>query len=68
MDCRVILLLLFVAIICALMLTTLTDWAHARLKLHRSVALTLVVVVGAGLLAFGIWLRGPEIAEQFSKL
>lgn len=65
---RLVLLLLFAATLVALMLTTAADWAHVKLKLPRSIALTLVITTGAGLIALGIWLRGSEIAEQFAKL
>ena len=65
---RIILLLLFAATLCALMLATATDWTHAKFKVPRSLALALVAVAGGGLIALGIWLRGPEIAEQFARL
>ena len=65
---RLVLLLLFAATLVALMLATAADWAHAKLKLPRSMALTLVIATGAGLVTLGIWLRGAEIAEQFTKL
>lgn len=65
---RVILLLLFAAVLCALTLATASDWAHAKLKLPRIVALILLITAGAGAIALGIWLRGSEIAAQFSKL
>lgn len=65
---RVILLLLFAAALCALMLATAADWTHAKLKLPRSFALALVMAAGAGSVALGIWLRGAEIAGQFAGL
>jgi predicted PurR-regulated permease PerM len=65
---RVILLLLFAAILCALVLATAADWTHIKLKLPRSIALLSVIFFGVGVVALGIWLRGSEIAEQFSNL
>src|SRR5579883_79639 len=65
---RAILLLFFAAILCSLLLTTATNWVHAKLKLPRGIALTTVVITIAGLSALGIWLRGSAIAEQFLKL
>jgi predicted PurR-regulated permease PerM len=65
---RVILLLLFAAILGALLLATVTDWARATLKLSRPAALILVLVAGAASAGVGIWLRGAAIAEQFSDL
>ena len=65
---RTILMLFFAAILCALLLTTAADWAHAKTKIPRSVALILVITSGAGLASLGIWLRGSAIAEQLLKL
>jgi predicted PurR-regulated permease PerM len=65
---RIILLLLFAATLCALMLATAADWTHAKLKLPRGLALTTVMSAGAGLVVLGVWLRGSQIAEQFARL
>jgi predicted PurR-regulated permease PerM len=65
---RVILLLFFAALLCALLLTTAADWARAKTRIPRSVALILIIISGSGLIAFGIWLRGSAIAEQLLKL
>lgn len=65
---RVILLLLFASILCALLLVTVTNWVHTRLTIPRSLALMLVTVCGAGVLVLGISLRGSAIVEQFVKL
>ena len=65
---RTILLLFFAAILCALLLTTASDWVHAKLKLPRGIALSAVVLALSCLLIVGIWLRGSAVAEQFLKL
>jgi predicted PurR-regulated permease PerM len=65
---RIILLLLFAATLCALILTTAAEWTRAKLKLPRGLALAFVMTGGVGLVALGIWLRGSEIAEQFTRL
>jgi predicted PurR-regulated permease PerM len=65
---RVILLLFFAGILCSLLLTTSTDWLCSKLKLSRSITLTVVVLTGAMFAALGIWLRGSAVAEQFLKL
>jgi predicted PurR-regulated permease PerM len=65
---RTILLLFFASILCALLLATAVDWAHAKIKIPRSIALILGTASGASLVALGVWLRGSAIAEQFLKL
>lgn len=65
---RTILLLLFAAILCSLLLTTATDWVHAKIKIPRSAALVAVVLSGAILASLGVWSRGSAITEQFLKL
>lgn len=65
---RAILLLLFAAVLCALLLSTVTDGVRKQIKLPRGVVLVTVVLTSFGLLALGVWLRGSEFAEQFNKL
>ncbi len=65
---RVILLLLFAGLIGALLLSVATKWIQEKLRLRRSLALTLVLVTFATCLGMGIWLRGPALAQQFSDL
>ena len=65
---RTILLLFFAAILCALLLTTASEWVQARLKLPRGIALSAVVLALSCLIILGIWLRGSAVAEQFLKL
>jgi len=65
---RVILLLLFAAILGALLLTTATDWVRAALRVPRVIALILVLTAAVSLAAVSIWFRGAAIAEQFVDL
>jgi predicted PurR-regulated permease PerM len=65
---RVIFLLLFAAIIGAILLTTVSDWLHARLKIGQGPALALFLCVTFGLVGLLIWMLGPNAVEQFSDL
>lgn len=65
---RAVLLLMFAAILCSLLLTTASDWMQKTLKVRRSIGLTTVVLGGVGTATLGLWIRGAAIAEQFVKL
>jgi len=65
---RVILLLLFAAVVVAVVLTALVDWLKATFKLSRSAAFGLILVLSAALLTLTIWLVGPRIIDQFAIL
>ena len=67
-QARYILLLLFAGYIGALILTTLTEKFQAWFHIRRGVAFVMVICVAIGLLAIGIWLRGPALAQQLSAL
>ena len=65
---RVILLLLFAAIVVAVLLTAITDWIGAKLKLGRGLTLALFLITVFTLVALTLWIRGPHIIEQFASL
>ncbi|HEV2326270.1 MAG TPA: AI-2E family transporter, partial [Terracidiphilus sp.] len=68
-QARSILLLIFAGYIGALILTTLTSkfqsWFHLR---RRGLAFSLVIGAIVVVLAIGIWLRGPALAQQLGDL
>lgn len=65
---RVILLLLFAAIVVAVFLTAIVDWIKAKLKLNQGLALALILFTASALALFTLWISGPNIIEQFAKL
>ncbi len=65
---RVIFMLLFAAIVFAVLLTAIVDWIKARLKLKRGPAFTLVLLTGSTIVALTVWISGPSIIEQFISL
>jgi predicted PurR-regulated permease PerM len=67
-QARFILLLLFAGYIGALILTTLTAKLQTWFHLRRGVAFVMVICVAVGLLAIGVWLRGPALAQQLGAL
>jgi predicted PurR-regulated permease PerM len=65
---RVILLLLFAAIVVAVFLTAIVDWIKAKLKLNQGWALALILFTASALALLTLWISGPNIIEQFAKL
>lgn len=65
---RVIILLLFGAIVVAVLLTAVVDWLVKRFKLGRRTAFVLILSVAASLLALMVWRIGPSIIDQFADL
>jgi predicted PurR-regulated permease PerM len=65
---RVILLLLFAAIVVAVFLTAIVDWIKAKLKLNHGWALALILFTVSALALFTLWISGPNIIGQFAKL
>jgi predicted PurR-regulated permease PerM len=65
---RVIFLLLFASVIFAVLLTTISDWLHARFKIKHGLALVLFLCVTLALVALVIWSQGPNIVQQFADL
>jgi len=65
---RVILLLLFAAIILASLLSAVIDWVMKKLKLGRNMTFALIILVGTTLVVLALWLSGPNIIDQFQSL
>ena len=57
---RVILLLLFAAIVLASLLSAIIDWVMRKLKLGRNKAFALIVLVGVALVILVLWLIGTQ--------
>lgn len=65
---RVILLLLFAAIVVAVFLTAIVDWIKPKLKLKQGLALALILLTASALVLLTLWISGPNIIEQFARL
>lgn len=65
---RVILLIVFAAIVFATLLTAVVDWLGARFKLGRGVSFPLILCVAGGLVGVTVWLSGPSIIAQCADL
>jgi predicted PurR-regulated permease PerM len=65
---RVILLLLFAAIVVATLLTAVVEWLSGRFKLGRRVWFPLILCVAGGAVGLTAWLSGPSIIAQFADL
>jgi predicted PurR-regulated permease PerM len=65
---RVIFLLLFAAVIGAVLLTTVSNWLHTRLKIKQGPALVLFLVSAVAIAGLLIWIQGPNTVAQFAAL
>ena len=65
---RVIVLLLFAGIVAAVLLTAVVDWIKTRLRLKHGLALALTLLTAAVLVILTVWISGPNIVEQFTRL
>ena len=65
---RVIFMLLFAAIVVAVLLTGLVDWINAKLKLSRRLAVALILFTSTTFVILTLWISGPNIIEQFASL
>jgi predicted PurR-regulated permease PerM len=65
---RTILLLLFASIVVAILLTSIVDWAMAKMKLGRTLAFVFILLATSVLVFLGVWISGPNIIEQFESL
>lgn len=65
---RVILMLVFAAIVVAVMMTAMVDWLKAQLKLTERVSFALILFVITLVAALMLWLSGPSIIDQFATL
>jgi predicted PurR-regulated permease PerM len=60
---RVILMLLFAAIVAAVLLTAIVDWIKEKLKLRRGLAFALILLTATILVVLTLWISGPNIIE-----
>ena len=67
-QARIILLVLFAGFLGALILTTLTSLVQKWLGIRRVFAFALLLAGVGVALALGVWLRGPELLQQFGQL
>ena len=65
---RVIFLLLFASIIGSILLTTISQWLHIRLKIKEGQALALFICVSFLVIGLVGWMLGPNVVEQFADL
>src|SRR5665213_228066 len=65
---RVILMLLFAAIVVAALMTAMVEWLGGRFKLGRRLSFPLILCVASGLVGLTVWLSGPSIIAQFADL
>jgi predicted PurR-regulated permease PerM len=65
---RVIVLLLFAGIVVAVFLTAIVDWIRTKLRLKHGLALALTLLTATVLVVLTLWISGPSIAEQFTRL
>jgi predicted PurR-regulated permease PerM len=65
---RFILLLLFAAIVVAILLTAVVGWVMKRLRLGRTLAFALILLTAITILFLTLWISGPNIVQQFASL
>jgi predicted PurR-regulated permease PerM len=65
---RVILLLLFAAIVLASLLSAIIDWVMNKLNLGRNKAFALIMLLGFASVVLALWLSGQNIIDQFASL
>jgi predicted PurR-regulated permease PerM len=65
---RLVLLLLFAAVVVAILLTSVVDWAMAKLKLGRKMAFAVIMLTTSSIVILALWISGPNIVEQFASL
>lgn len=65
---RSVLLIVFAGLLLAIALSSVTDWLTAKAHLPRWLALLLVILALLAVLAGGIFLLAPRIADQISSL
>ena len=65
---RIALLVVFAGCLVALALSSICKLIEARSRLRRRWSLPFVLLAGIGILALGIWLRGPAIETEIDRL
>jgi predicted PurR-regulated permease PerM len=63
---RIVLLVIFVGVLGAVLLRSVSDWTGRKLKLGSRSALVLVLLLGSVAVLSGIWFRGAALADQFA--
>lgn len=61
-------MLLFAAIVFAVLMTAVVDWLGKKLRMGRKIAFALILSVAVCLLSLIVWLVGPSIIDQFADL
>lgn len=65
---KVILMLLFAAIVVAVLITAVVEWLSERFKLTRRLSLSLILCVAGGVAGLAVWLSGSSFIAQFYDL
>jgi len=65
---RIILMLLFAAIVVAALLTAVVEWLGEKFKLGRRVSFPLILCAAIGFVGLTVWLSGAGIIAQFADL
>ena len=65
---RIVLLLIFAAIVVAVLMAAIVNWLKARFKLKAGLAFGLLLTTSVILVALAIWLIGPRVLDQFTDL
>jgi predicted PurR-regulated permease PerM len=65
---RIVLMLVFAAMVVAVLMASIVDWLKARFKLKASFAFGLLLTTLVIVVALGIWLIGPSVLSQFADL
>ncbi len=65
---RVIFMLLFAAIVLAVLLTAVIDWLTNRFRLRRGLAFALILGGASTAAVLAIWIIGPRVIDQFVDL
>ncbi len=65
---RYVLLLLFAAVVAAILLTSIVGVVEVRFRLGRRLAFALIVLVVLTVTGLSLWIAGPNIIEQFVSL
>ena len=63
-----VVLLVFAAIVVAVVVTAIVDWLKVKWKVSNRVAFTVILSAATVLIALAIWLTGPSIINQFADL
>jgi predicted PurR-regulated permease PerM len=65
---RVVLMLVFAAMIAAVLMAGIVDWLKARCKIKAGLAFGLLLTTSVIVVALAVWLIGPCVLNQFVEL